>query len=408
MSSSESIQQQKRKHGEVADQVINGLEGYSELTPKSQKLRDDLLKTAKRIRDLEDADDQLLGSAFELFEAKQKQAKEIKEIKEEREVIVEQVAKLTGQLESIQAELDDSRSKEIAAERTVDDYRFLFRYGDWLAIKLTALAGKEEAIRDEEFTEFEAMYVALNKVNKAEAEEKAKKEAKERGEPFRGPVKYKKIKAQDQAKADARWKAHDGRQVTSLHTRVQVERKAVENWLEANDEAIPPPQTPFLDRIEKMSKQAGIERWLYLQWIKEYSDRNEICHSRPPVAKNYRKTIEKDGKVVVVEPDKKSPEDAVDWESMRAAIEVAKADVETRFKGGILGRERRDCYIELMDAYWTSLFGEDEDEPTLTELAKKQAKALLEGTAKPPASPPREYRREYKKGKWDDIYKARD
>ncbi|KAI8712661.1 hypothetical protein NCS52_01364700 [Fusarium sp. LHS14.1] len=396
MSSSESIQQQKRKHGEVADQVINGLEGYSELTPKSQKLRDDLLRTAQRIRDLGDADDQLLGSAFELFEAKQKKAKEIKEIKEEREVIVEQVAKLTGQLESTQAELDDSRSKKEAAERTIDEYHFKFQYGDWLAVKLTELAAEEKPLRKKEFKEFEAIYVALDKANKAEAEEKAKKEAKERGEPFRGPVEYKEIMVQDQAKADANWKAHEGRQVTSLHARVLVERKAVENWLEANDEAIPPPQTPFLDRIEKMSKEAGIERWLYLQWIKEYSDRNEIYHSRPPVAKNYRKTIEKDGKVVIVEPDKKSPEDAVDWESMRAAIEVAKADVETRFKEGRLERETRF---------------EDEDEagnPILTQLAKKQANALLEGKAKPPASPPREYRREYKKGKWDDIYKARD
>ncbi|KAJ4172091.1 hypothetical protein NW754_007689 [Fusarium falciforme] len=81
---------------------------------------------------------------------------------------------------------------------------------------------------------------------------------------------------------------------------------------------------------------------------------------------------------VKVEPDKNNPEDAVDWESMKAAIEVAKADIEKRFEEGILEKERRDCYIEL-------------------------PKALLEGHANPPPSPPKEYRREYKKGKWDDI-----
>ncbi|RSL72907.1 hypothetical protein CEP53_000985 [Fusarium sp. AF-6] len=406
MSSSKSIQQQnqKRKHGEVADQVIHGLEGYSELTPKSQKLRDDLFRTAKRIRDLKDADDQLLGSAFELFEAKQKQAKEIKEVKKQHEVLAEQVVELTGQLESTRAELDDSRSKEKEAKGTVDEYNFKFQYGDWLATKLGSLDKFEKSIQDKEKEKLQAIYVALDQANKAEAEAKAKKEAKERGEPFRGPVKYAKINAQERANEEV-WGALYGRQVTDTHTRVIAERKAVEDWLEANDEEIPAPQTPFLDRIGEICNEAGIKRATCLQWIKEYSDRNELCHSRPPAAKNYRKTVEKDGKVVRVEPDKDKPEDAVDWASIKSAIEVAKTDFEKRFGEGIMPKERRDGYIELANSYWTSLFNEGEDEagnPILTELAKDQAERLAKDK-KPPTSPPKEYRREYKKGKWDDI-----
>ncbi|KAJ4198763.1 hypothetical protein NW767_008754 [Fusarium falciforme] len=87
---------------------------------------------------------------------------------------------------------------------------------------------------------------------------------------------------------------------------------------------------------------------------------------------------------VKVEPDKNNPEDAVDWESMKAAIEVAKADIEKRFEEGILEKERRDCYIELVDAHWTSFFSEDEaGNPILTELAKCSQRHCSKATRTP-------------------------
>ncbi|KAF4464737.1 hypothetical protein FALBO_8424 [Fusarium albosuccineum] len=399
----------RRKRDEGADEVIRKLEDYKKgnLTPRSQKLCDDLLKRAEKAQDSGDADDGLLSSSFAYFEAKQKQVEEAKRGRESAECemasVQESLKSAEAKLESAEAELKEANKKEQDAKMALQDYELMFEFGDWFAGVLSRVRKTEDDVRCEQHAIIKKEYQHKNKVAKAEAEAKAKAEAKARGVAYRGPVDFEKVEPQAQAKAETEWHALEVRQVTDTHQWVKAEQAAVEDWRNncGDESTVPTPDTPFLDRIELMCEKAGVTRSMCLQWIRHYSERNEISHNPPPRIRDYRKTIEKDGKVVRVEADK--AEDTIDWVSMKATIDEHRADIEGRFEEGKLDKEKRDFYIELIDTYWRFL-SEESDEagnPVPTAYAKKAADDL-KGKAEA-KDPPETYRRPYKKGKWDDI-----
>lgn len=174
--------------------------------------------------------------------------------------------------------------------------------------------------------------------------------------------------------------------VTDIHERILKRRAALDGWLSSGADEASAPETPFLDRLERLCKKAGRSRPAVLKWIGEYSARNELCHKTPPKFEHHQKTIEKDGKVVMVNLDKENPEDCIDWVSMKAAIDERKANVEKEHEYSRCNKERRDFLIELIDAYWGAVSNESDEasNPILSAYAKNQVKAMEEPAKDPP------------------------
>ncbi|KAM0349832.1 hypothetical protein ACHAPU_003666 [Fusarium lateritium] len=395
---------QKRKHGEVAEKVIYSLEPYRKrpLSPLSSKLRDDLFQMAhKSLESGNAADENMLGSVFDFFEAKQEQAREAEK---QRQELSNEIVSLEERLEISKQQYTEIQQSEQNMKVEKEESELLLRYGDWFQALIKHIKKPEGDIQTAEAQILKTEFETENKQNKNEAVENAKAQAAANGVQYTGNHGFQAVNPDIEAKKHSGWSALLSRMVTGTETRVEVEKGKIAEWRTGDRDEDTAPATPFLDRLQKLCDIAGVTRPILLAWIKEYAKRNNICHTKPPQIKNFQKTVNEDGMEVKVRIQHEDITGAFDWVSYKAAFTSSRNDIEARYTAGKITERRRDVFLEAINAYW-ALYSVSEDEggnPILTKYAESQAKQVYDkqqSVTEPPENP----RKRYKEGKWDDI-----
>ncbi|RBR14450.1 uncharacterized protein FIESC28_07686 [Fusarium coffeatum] len=398
------LQQKKRKHVEVAEKVLSGLEQYKELSPASSRLRDKLLAMAKEAVDADDdADVSLLRGAFEFFELKQKQAEDAEN---ERKSLSQEIKSLEAELQTTKEQYEHCKLEEQKAKADIDDFELLLEYGDWFGKSIASVKKGEHAIQEKDKQLSRAEYQDQNNANEQEAITNAKEEAEANGVEYTGLYTFHDVDPEKEAQREADFSALDrGRWVTSTQERVDAEKAKILQWQTGAQDEDTAPATPFLDRIQRLCSNSGITRPTLLSWIAEYGRRNEKCHHKPPQVEDYRKVVKNlDGNMVKVKLEPHDPTAGIDWVKFREAFAKHRSGLQARYAERRIDLKRRDAYMAAIDACW-ALYSVSEDgagNRILTQYAKNVAGDIQQSqdmTKEPPENPPKRY----KVGKWDDI-----
>jgi hypothetical protein len=185
---------------------------------------------------------------------------------------------------------------------------------------------------------------------------------------------------------------------TDTHVSITKEREGLDKWRVDGKPEHSALWTPYLDRLDALCKEAGINRAIYLDLLKTYSDRCELAHRAPPRVENFRIG------------DGSSGEGAwrtIDWKKMEECAK-RRADMQTRFENGQLDEGQRNFYDQTISLYWSRYcegWGPDST-PILTTMARKASNANKGQDTKKKKTdvpPDPDYPSVYKRGKWDDI-----
>ncbi|CAG1987815.1 unnamed protein product [Fusarium graminearum] len=402
-----TINEKKRKHGDVAGEILCQLEQYKEqeLSPKSKRLCDKLYETADKIKnDSDNTDESLLESAFEVVQKKQKQ---VEDAENERKDLLKKLHdaddkcnSMTDKIESLEAQLkaSDSQYKQEKvkydnAKAELDEFDLLRSYGDWFAILIKRISNVEPAWQSEEKNKLILKYNKLNDAKKEQAKEEKKAEMAAKGEKFKGDFTYEKVDPSNLATIETHWSAMYGRENTEIDERVEAEKEKIAAWRAGGGGEEDAPATPFLDRIQILCNIYGIER-------------QSICHRQPPVVEDYWKvTQNSEGKTVHVVLKDEHAEEGIEWSTFWDAFHSFRQDIQTRYTAGQIDIERRNLYIETINEYY-ALYSKANDEagnPILTQYAKNKAKDKCQLVNGKPTEPPENAEKNYTEEKWDDL-----
>jgi hypothetical protein len=383
----------KRKRDEDARRIINDFQRRQEsgrMSPETERIGNVFFNMANKSIERDDVDQDLLLAGWESFVKAADQTRAAREVQDDCNQKIVQLekqledakatqAKARAAVENAKAAVDATRSdaararsNEFEATRRIKNMEFLFELGDWTQNILKEMAAVELTAKKADESDLHRYH---------------------RGTGL-GPDD-----ATNMVKKDLKWHAMRGRMTTDTHERVSEERERVETWRKDGEPADSAPWTPFLDRIEHICNLAGVPRAACLEWIRIYSDRNELAHRPPPRIEDFREGPSFDG-----DDSWKS----FNWSRVKEAIEDRKAGVEARYAAGDWDEAQRDLFIEVIDQYWSNLSNglEPDGTPSLTNAAKDISKDIQKNAGKKAdsrADPPAHYPRSYKKGKWDDI-----
>lgn len=296
-----TINEKKRKHGDVAGEILCQLEQYKEqeLSPKSKRLCDKLYETADKIKnDSDNTDESLLESAFEVVQKKQKQVedaenerkdllKKLHDADDKCNSMSDKIESLETQLKAFDSQYKQEKVKYDNAKADLDEFDLLRSYGDWLAILISRISELEPTWKEEEKAKLISKYQKLNNAKKEQAKAEKMAEMAANGEKFIGDFTYEKVNHSELAKIQTHWSAMHGRRNTETDEHVEAEKEKIAAWRAGGGSEEDAPATPFLDRIQILCNIYGTERQRLLPWIKEYGKRNSICHRQPPVVEDY-------------------------------------------------------------------------------------------------------------------------
>ncbi|KAG5764580.1 hypothetical protein H9Q72_007348 [Fusarium xylarioides] len=374
-----------------------------ELSPESSQQAETLLDAAIKSRD-----NSLLQTSFQLFETKQKQRQEAET---KSAALVNKIQDLEAQLQQAKAELEESQEAERKAQADVSDFSFMLKYGDWFSHLLKGIRFHEPTICKSDSDTFKGQYQAAYQDHLDAVVEAAMAQAQADGVAYRGYSKEQgnilraeESSIQKRANKTAKWDCLNGaRHTTSARDMIQAERKAVLDWHESGGSEHTAPGTPFLDRIQRLCDKAGVTRLQCLEWINQYAERNEACHSPPPQVHTFWMKNAAGEDLEVNDPEHAYT--VIDWAAMKAAVDNFKAEIEAGYSDGSLSEERRTYIMGLADHYWKSYStGTDTaGNPVPTDFAKGEAKDYAKGRGKANPDPPQDYLKEYHVGKWDDL-----
>ncbi|KAF4993449.1 hypothetical protein FGRMN_6455 [Fusarium graminum] len=355
----------KRKHSTEETEMVQKLRKWKkrELSEDSHEMADTLLETTTK-----SPNNVLLKSSFEFFTAKQKQ-------KEQAEVnskaLVNRIQDLEEQLQLAKSQLEESRAKEQEAKAEIMNIQIMLEYGDWYRDLLKAVLLRAEV-------EIHSDTLEAAAIAKAAAENR----------PFHSlSPEDREIINQEKRTIQSR-----ARQIESIL-----------HWRENGQNESAAPGTPFLDRIECICAEAGITRVQCLDWINEYSERNEKCHNPPPQLSQFWKKTQAGEDVKV--SNHEDAYNAIDWVAMKASIDNYKASIQAKFANGSLTEVKKVYIIELVDQFWKfhSDSTDTEGNPIASDFARNEAKKYSEQRSNVNKTPSEDYLKNYHVGKWDDL-----
>ncbi|KAM0355127.1 hypothetical protein ACHAPU_000987 [Fusarium lateritium] len=405
MSSQQLPIRPKRKHSTEETEMVQQLRKWKkrELSDDSNEMVDTLLVTAT-----ESPENTLLDSSFEYFTAKQKQKEETNS---NSTAFVNKIQDLEGQLQLVKSQLEESQAKEQAGKAEIMEIQVMLEYGDWYRDLLKAVRFRERKVEKKDYKAIRALLIveAYNHSKALEAAARAKAAAENR--PFHGLsqeekeiTRQERNTIQSRAQDAAKWNCLNGsRHTTSVKDVINAEKETILDWRENGQIESAAPGTPFLDRIKSICSEAGITRVQCLNWINEYSERNEKCHNPPPQLSQFWKKTQAGEDVEVSNHEDAC--NAIDWAAMKASIDNYKAEIEAKFANGSITEVKKVHIIELVDQFWKfhSDSTDAEGNPVATDFARDEAKNYSEQRIKVKQNPSEDYLKNYQIGKWDDL-----
>ncbi|KAI7781186.1 hypothetical protein LA080_015103 [Diaporthe eres] len=268
-----------------------GAEGLKRKRGDSGGEHDRVIKEVNVIRKQKDLSNSMKRMAEELFELAQVEDSNPSHLK------------LT--LEVLQAAVKAEKENEVlrAEQRRK---KFLFELGDWVAGVISGLKKIKSNIRVKMQEELRAEFIA------------------------QGMSNHQASKALDKS---SRWDAWKGRDVVEVSTFLEAEIAEVQDFREAGEPAGQAPETPFLDRVERICAEADISFDTARTYIGLYIERNQEAHSGVPILGEYKiGQSTSNGKVATT----------IDWDLVADDIEERIDAFREMWKTGQIDKEHFD------------------------------------------------------------------
>lgn len=130
-----------------------------------------------------------------------------------------------------------------------------------------------------------------------------------------------------------RWSIFPGKQFkTGTRFDIREEYRLVKEWRKAGENPELAPQTPYVDRLQSISKLVGMPFQQGVHTLDVYTQRNEMFHHPPPNLSTF---------VVGA---------TVNWEDVWLACKKSKDKVYIDFRKGLLSETHRDFFCSTIDA----------------------------------------------------------
>lgn len=338
----------------------NGAEGPRRKRGDSGGEHGRIIKEADAIRKHQDHNDEIKRLATELFEHAHIEDSDLSLLKLSLDAIKTAV-KSEHEAEVLRAEMRRNN--------------FLLEAGDWFAGVINGLKRFKKKLRPKAQEELRAQLKADGK-SAAQADALIKK--------------------------SCNWEACRSRGTGEMVALLKEEMTKVQDFRKRGEPAGQAPETPVLDRFEKLCAEADISFDNLRKYADLYNERNEVAHSGRPALEAYQ--VEKKNSDGTLEK-------SIDWSSILADVERRIADFEKKWKTGQIDEEQfhiaeqclRDWFkmratAEKPLGHYTA-WRETECAKSERKELEDRAKSNSKGGHSPPASP-------YRRGKWDKILPA--
>lgn len=336
----------------------NGAEGPRRKRGVSGGEHDRIIKEADAIRKHHAHNDEIKRLATELFEHAHIEDSDLSLLKLSLDAIKTAV-KSEHEAEVLRAEMRRNN--------------FLLEAGDWFSGVINGLKKFKKMVRHKAQQELRAQLKADGK-SAAEAEALVIK--------------------------SANWEACRSRDTGEMIALLKEEMTKVQDFRKSGEPAGQAPETPVLDRFEKLCAEADVSFDNLRKYADLYNERNEVAHSGRPAVEAYQvEKVNSDGTL----------EKSTDWSSILADVERRIADFEKKWKTGQIDEEQfhiaeqcmRDWFKMRATAekplgqytVWRETVCAESERKDLEQRSKRK------GGHSPPGSP-------YRPGKWDKILPA--